>query len=294
MTEHKIKTEAVKVPGIRKEYGNLTALGESIRREGMHRPIVLWSDGTVLDGARRLRACILLGREDIPAEFVGTIEEAVKALMPDPVNDELVRGMKWSEICRLWELLRNFDAPAAVARADAHRRRGVELRRQTQDGKREPGRAGGKTRSEDYALNLLAEPFGISGTTAKRLWAIHSMMTSATPADRREMAVQAMADIDAGNSSIWANYRRMVTGRAAPISQPPTADPAPPAPGDRQLTAWMRSLPELEGLTAGLAELGPPNPSLLWEQIHPAYVRLMAVRRDLEKIIKKMRESKQS
>jgi hypothetical protein len=50
----------------------------------------------------------------------------------------------------------------------------------------------------------------------------------------------------------------------------------------------------MEGLVAGLVELGPPNAELTWEQVGPVHARLSAIRRDLEKMIKQMKELNQS
>ena len=70
---------------------------------------------------------------------------------------------------------------------------------------------------------------------------------------------------------------------------------APPAPSDpvaapKQLAAWTRTLPQMEGLTAALIELGAPSPDLTWEQVGPVHARFTLVRRELEKMIKQMRE----
>jgi len=287
-----VDVDAVKVHPIREVYGILTPLGESIRNEGMHQPLTLWKDGTLISGFRRYRAAVLLRHKEVPVVFVNTIEDAAKRLSLDQADDHHARPMKPSEMCRLWELLRRLDEPAAALRADANRRRGVRLRQLTEEGVRDPGRADGSNRSEDYVLTVLSEPFDLSVTTAKRLWTI---FTATKPGDpRRDRAKQSLADIDEGISTIWANYRHLSAKRSAPISTPKPPAPEVPAAAAVQVAAWNRSLPQLEGLVAGLAELGPPNPDLLWEQVGPIHTRLMAVRRDLEKMIKKMRESNQS
>ncbi len=299
MTETTINVEAVRVPSIRDNSDDvaerLAELGNSIRDEGLRRPIAVWTDGTLISGARRLRAYFLMAGapggskfRHIPAVFVDTIEDAAKRLLSDNQDDAHYFPMKWSEVCRLWELMRTLDAPAAVRRADAARRRGVELRRATTAGKRRPGRA---SYSEDYVLHVLAEPFGISESTASRLWAIYSMSRLDGAPTLALAARRALDDIDAGHSSIWANYQRLKAGRTAPVARRKQPEPVASAPAARQLAAWKRSLPEMEGLVAGLAELGPPHPDLPWDQVGPVCARLAVIRRDLEKMIKKMKES---
>ncbi len=292
--EHLISTESVRTPRLRDHVGALGALGASIRDEGMRHPVTLWKDGTLISGARRHRTALLAGASHIQAVFVDTIEDAAKNLLRDNEDDYLALPWKWTEVCRLWELLRRLDEPAAAIRTDQARRRGVELRRQTTSGKRKPGRDA--NHSEDYALTVLSGPFGVSYSTAKRLWAVYGLAYGTTEAtnERREDAREAMRNIDAGESSIYANYSRLTSDRIAPVSRPRRVEPVEAAPAARQAAAWAKSLPQMEGLVAGLTELGPPNAELSWEQIGPTYTRLMAVRRELEKIIKQMRESNKS
>jgi hypothetical protein len=292
MSEEKpISIEAVRNTNFRDSYGVLSDLGTSIREECLRRPITLWSDGTLISGSRRLRSQFLLGGDfrTIPAVFVDTIEDAAKALTLDAQDGHLALPMKPSEICRLWELLRYLDQPAAARRATEARRRGVELRRATQSGKRKPGRS--SNRSEDYALTVMAAPFQMSEQTAKRLYTIYRRATDdAYSVQGRELARAALARLDAGESSIWAEYAALVGGKTPP--RPSTPRPvivADPAPAAKQLASWGRGMPQLEGITAGFLELGPVNPSLTWEQVAPFHTRLMAVRRDLEKMINSMK-----
>lgn len=290
-TERVIRTEAVRIPRLRDSYSSCMALAGSIRDEGLHRPITLWQDGTLISGGRRLFAHLLMEKPRIPAVFVHTIEDAAKRMLADNQDDRLSVPWKWSEVCRLWELLRRLDAPAAALRADESRRRGVELRKQTQAGKRKPGRA--SSRTDDYALSVISEPFGISSATARRIEVVYQTGygTLDAPDEKRELAREIMRDIDE-SGNVWGNYQRLVGARAV-VARPRPVAPVEPAAAARQLAAWSKAMPQLEGLTAGLAELGPPNAELTWEQVGPVHAQLSAVRRELEKIIKQMRESNQ-
>jgi len=292
--ETMMRTEAVRIPKYRDSYGSCLALSKSIDSEGLHRPITVWSDGTLISGGRRLRAHMLLDRPRIQTVFVNNIEDAAKRLLGDNQDGDLALPWKWSEVCRLWEVLRRLDAPAQAKRLDAARRRGVELRRATQSGKRKPGRA--SSRSDDYVLGVICEPFGISSGTARRIevvWQTGYGTLDATD-EKRELAREIMADLD-GGATIWASYKRFMGSDPAPHpSRPKPIAPTEPAPASRQTTAWDRSLPQMEGLVAGLVELGAPNPDLTWAQVGPVHTRLMAVRRELEKIIKQMKETNKS
>lgn len=291
-TERTIRTESVRIPHLRDSYGSCMALGASIRDDGLHRPVTLWKDGTLISGGRRLFAHLLIEKPGIQAVFVDNIEDGAKRMLGDNEDDQLALPWKWSEVCRLWEMLRRLDAPAAAKRADAARRRGVELRKQTQTGKRKPGRS--HNRSDDYVLGVICEPFGISAATARRIEVVYhtGYGTVDAPDEKRELAREVMRAIDE-SGNVWANYQRL-TGARHTVTRPRPAEVVEAAPAARQLTAWAKSLPQMEGLLAGLTELGPPNTDLTWEQVGPVHTRLMAVRRELEKMIKQMRESNQS
>lgn len=291
-TERMIRTELVRIPPMRHGYGSCAALAASIRDEGLHRPITLWRDNTLISGSRRLFAHLLLERPRIPVVFVGTIEDAAKRMLADNLADQLALPWKWSEVCRLWEVLRRLDAPAAVKRTDETRRRGVELRKQTLSGKRKPGRS--QSRTDDYVLGVICEPFGISSATARRIEIVYhtGYGTTDAPDEKRELARELMANIDE-SGNVWANYQRLMGGRRT-VTRPRPVETMEPAPAARQLAAWSKSLPQMQGLAAGLIELGPPHPDLTWDQVGPVRTQLMAVRRELEKIINQMRENDQS
>lgn len=292
-----MRIESIRMPQYRASYGSCLDLAKSIDEEGLRHPITVWSDGTLISGGRRVRAHMLGQKSRIPAVFVSTIEDAAKRLLDDNEDDHLALPMKWSEVCRLWERMRDLDAPAAARRADEARRRGVALRRQTQSGRRRAGRS--SNRSEDYTLNVLREPWNTSYATARRVETIYSIAYGGTNDIRRELAVEVMKDLDAG-SAVWPGYQRLLDARpegprpspARPA--PPPAAPAVQASATRQLAAWERALPLIEGALAGLVELGAPHPDLTWSQVGPTYNRLAASRRAMEKLIKQMRESNKS
>lgn len=303
LTETVINIESVRIPEVRDSYGILSDLGHSIEFDGMLRPITVWSDGTLVSGARRLRTHFLLaGTPDggqyhkIRAVFVDNIEDAAQQLTDDLAHGLLAVPMKPTELCRLWAVLRKLDEPAAVRRADAARRRGVELRRAALRGERSPGRSGYST---DYMLRVVAAPFGLSESSAARLNTIYRLAHSDDP--RADQARMALKSIDEGNTSIWACYDSIVTKRSTPPPEPaPMQQPAapvtpaptpPPASAARQLAAWGRVLPQMQGLIAGLIELGDPADGLTWDQAGPVHAQMSAIRRDLEKMIKKMKES---
>lgn len=293
--ERMIRVESVRMTKYRESNGSCLTLATHIEKEGLYRPITLWTDGTLISGQRRLFAHMLLRKERIQAVYVNTIEEAAKRLLGDNQAQREALPMPWSDVCRLWEVLRRLDGPAAVRRADEARRRGVELRRKTQAGLRKPGRE--SRPSDDYLLTVACEPFGISYATARRIDRIYHLGygTAEAADERRELAREAMKSIDE-TGNVWHNYQRLMDARGPamrPLSRP-TQEAVESAPAARQRAVWAKALPQMEGLVAGLAELGPPNPGLTWEQAGPVHARLSAIRRDLEKMIRQMKETSKS
>jgi len=261
---------------------------------GMRHPVTVWTDGTLISGSRRLRALLVDDPGTVRAIVVDNIEDAAKRLLNDNSDEHLSVPMKPSEICHLWAALRKLDEPAAAARLTAARRRGVELRKQTTSGQRSPGRAGSRGTGDEYLMSVIGEPFGYAEATASRLWTVYSVANNPSMSDeRRSEARTALQALDEGRCSIWAAYSAIVRGRKVIATRPKSAA-AGPAPASRQTAAWARSLPQLEGLITGLVELGPPNPALTWDQVGPVHARLAKARRDLEKIIKTMKETAQS
>lgn len=287
MSETLVRVESVRIPKYRRSYGSCLDLALSIDDEGLRHPITLWKDGTLISGGRRLFAHILHERERIPAVFVNTIEDAAKRLHADNQDTYLAEPMVWSEIGNLWHRLRLLDAPAAVKRADEARRRGVELRRQTQAGNRHPGRS--VNRSEDYVLHVICAPFGYSYATCRRVETIWLAANAEQDSPDRDLARALLGQIDQG-APVWPAYKQLKGIENSPNQTvPPPPAPRVPAAAAKQLTAWDRVLPALEGLVVGLTELGPPNPALTWDQVGPVRTRLMASRRAMEQIIKQMK-----
>jgi ParB family transcriptional regulator, chromosome partitioning protein len=55
---------------IRKDLGDIASLAESIKELGLLQPIVVFADGRLIVGERRLRAVRLLGWKEIPVTIV--------------------------------------------------------------------------------------------------------------------------------------------------------------------------------------------------------------------------------
>jgi hypothetical protein len=297
--ENMIPVDQLTSPDYRRaQYDGLAKLMASIENGGLRHPVTAWTGNLVISGSRRVaayRALVAMGHEqyrNISVVHVDNIEDAAKRVMEGNGDEGQSAPMKPSDLCHWWDVMRGLDAPAAARRLDEARRQGVALRRATQAGKRQPGRSHTRGRGIEYQLSILAEPFGMSEATASRLYAIHQMtQRKSLPADRRQAAADALDILDRGESSIWRSYAALLAGRNPTPNSLRAAPASTPVPAARQVASWDRALPKLEGMVAGLVELGPPNPDLTWHEVGPVHARLAKARRDLEKIINKMRET---
>lgn len=96
----------IKPANFRKSLGNMTELRESIRKNGIERPIIVTPDGLVLSGTRRLRACYELGLADPPSQVVDNLNDACEAIKSDGPG----LPMKPSEMVELSFALEDLDA----------------------------------------------------------------------------------------------------------------------------------------------------------------------------------------
>jgi hypothetical protein len=270
-----VRSDNVRIPRHRESTGSCMDLAVSIRDEGLRHPITLWKDGTLISGERRLFAHILMEIPRIPVIYVHTIEDAAKRLLEDNQDEYLSTPQTWSEICRVWQTLRRLDEPAALKRYEAAQRRGVQLRKQTMRGQRVSGRS--TTRSDDYVLSVMCEPYDISYATANRVEIVWKAANGFTeePGPRRDLAKEIMAGFDNG-APVWPGYQRYMAARpsrATGAMSPRGVATMRSAAVAKQRAAWDRSLPQLEGLIAGLIELGPPKPGRRSARSTPALRR---------------------
>ena len=77
MEVSKINPNQIKVDEsrFRKDFGDISELAESIRNFGLLQPVVIDRDFNLIAGERRLRACLSLGLEEIPARFYDELDE---------------------------------------------------------------------------------------------------------------------------------------------------------------------------------------------------------------------------
>jgi len=81
---------------IRKDYGDIDELAESIKTLGLLQPIVVRLDGTLVAGGRRLRAMRKLGWVDIPVTYFEVADEVTLRILEVEENVRR-KAMSWQE-----------------------------------------------------------------------------------------------------------------------------------------------------------------------------------------------------
>ena len=172
---------------IRKDFGDLTDLTESIKKNGLIHPIAINKNYELLAGERRLRVCKSLGWDRIEAHMLDTeSEEQDLAIEMDENNTR--RNFTGSELAE--GIRRQMDIEAAKAKERmAEGGRGANI--STPSGK-----------SRDKA----AEQFGISGEQARKTLYVADNADLLDPAD--------FAEWDEGKLSTTKAYQRIKEAKA--------------------------------------------------------------------------------
>ena len=99
----------------RRDPGDLDVLADSIREAGLLHPIVVTSDGLLVCGERRLRACRdLLGWKEVPARIVDDCSVEQGQYNENEIRDDL----KPSEMVALVDKLRTQQGPGQPRKFD--------------------------------------------------------------------------------------------------------------------------------------------------------------------------------
>jgi len=89
MEIQKIKIQDIKIENrIRKDYGNIEELAQSIKEHGLLQPIVITPDNILIAGERRLKAVTLLGAEEISAIIKTAIDREEQLLCEIEENEK--------------------------------------------------------------------------------------------------------------------------------------------------------------------------------------------------------------
>lgn len=177
---------------IRKDFGDLTDLTESIKKNGLIHPIAINKNYELLAGERRLRVCKSLGWDRIEAHMLDTeSEEQDLAIEMDENNTR--RNFTGSELAEGIRRQMAIEAEKAQTRMS------------------EGGRGGNISTPSGKARDKAGEAFGISGKQAEKVLYVADNANLLSPDD--------FADWDEGRLSTNKAYQRIKAAKEQAIRE---------------------------------------------------------------------------
>lgn len=174
---------------IRKDFGDIEGLADSINKYGLINNPVVNKDYVLLAGERRIRACKLLGWEQIPVNMMDTRDAEHELNIEISENDDRKEFSKAERVDYMRRLWRIEQAKAAERQRAALKQNADTDREMFPE--RETGRAKDKT----------AAAFGISGKTMEKEMQIVDNKDLLTPED--------FADWDEGRLSTNKAFQKV-------------------------------------------------------------------------------------
>lgn len=154
---------------IRKDFGNIEELAKDIEQNGLINPPVVNKEYTLLAGERRLRACRMLGWEQIPVNMMDTRDAEHELNIEISENDCRKDFSKAERVDYMYRLMR-------IEKEKARERQGERTDIQQKFAESDKGQARDKT----------AAAFGVSGETMRKEMQILENKDLLTPEDFSE------------------------------------------------------------------------------------------------------------
>ncbi|HLR96473.1 MAG TPA: ParB/RepB/Spo0J family partition protein [Jiangellaceae bacterium] len=258
----------------RRDYGDLTSLMDSIREHGILQPIGLAPGNHLLFGGRRLEAAKRLGMTVIDVTRPRTQTDALSLLKAERDENTCRKDMTPSELVALGMQIEEMERPAAEARKAEGQKAGAEARwGRDASGSTEPQASEPKPQR---TADVVADALGTSGPSYKRMKHVFTTAHNEeeTP-EVREVAKEALADLDAGKASPRGAYERVREVRngedarkrpRATESVPTPPRPSKPGPRQKHRDVLERMTTALSGLVIAADEITELDSSVTQEE----------------------------
>lgn len=231
----------------RKDLGDIAGLAKSISEVGQESPIAIDAECNLICGERRLAAVKSLGWKTIATHVLEGMDDAVKILQAERDENVCRKEMTPEELFDMAERMR-----AAVTKAtkDAQREgqaKGRDARYHAEAGfpsrEGKPAEPGHQSRHSREAIAQLGKAVGMSGATYERtMTVVNTARDETAPEPVRAVAKEALADLNAGKTTVNAARKKVQAAKNAAADPEPGAKPAtqpekpdPPAITRRQL-----------------------------------------------------------
>ena len=235
----------------RKDLGDIAGLAKSISEVGQESPIAIDAECNLICGERRLAAVKSLGWKTIATHVLEGMDDAVKILQAERDENVCRKEMTPEELFDMAERMRAAVTKATKDAQREGRQRGAESVNRSaggtftalpsRDGKAaEPGH---QSRHSREAIAQLGKAVGMSGATYERtMTVVNTARDETAPEPVRAVAKEALADLNAGKTTVNAARKKVQAAKNAAADPEPGAKPAtqpekpdPPAITRRQL-----------------------------------------------------------
>lgn len=284
----------------RRDLGDVSSLAASILDLGLINPITVTEGSQLVAGERRLAACRSLGWDSIPVRIVRNLTEASQLLRAERDENTCRKDMLPSEKAALGAALEDIESAHAKERQRSH-------------GGTAPGRPSDTSSPQGQSVppgrtdEAVGDALGMHRTTYSELAFAHKTAHDpAAPDEERQLAREALADMDAGHGikSAAANLRSELKARREaeepdqPIDGDATREKKPVKTATRtvimsatkQRRALTGACSNLSGIAHGLRLVEDLHPDITSEEAAQWVGDLSEARLALERVIKRLKE----
>jgi ParB family chromosome partitioning protein len=289
-TEEQMPVEHVRIDWIRvegrhrKDLGDLTSLAQSMKENDLINPVTVTPHGMLLAGGRRVAAARMLGWTHIDAHVVDTQDDAVKALVIERDENTERLPMRPSDLVALGRALEALERP----RAKERQRQAGRIAAAKRLGRPVPPSL---SQNPEERTNVDASIARALGTSETNYYYAKSVVNATTDSgrteDERALAAEAMADMDAGRTTVTGAYERV--RKAIPVKtgrkQNPTIDK--PAAQRRAIGSAEAAL---SGIAHALRQIEALHPEITSEEAARWMGSLSESRRAITALISLLKE----
>lgn len=224
MNDTRVLIEAIRIVGRhRREFGDVQALAEDIRINGLIHAVALTADNQLVAGERRLRAVRLLGWTEVPVRYLDNLADAAAVLHAERSENTQRLDMAPSELASLGSAIEALEKPKARER----KVNGGVAGRAIQTGQSAPRLGTGSRPAAAHAGETtakVADALGVSDATYRRMRAVHNAATDESlPELERARAQGALDEMDR-TDTVQPVYSRWRAGEV--VGAPSEAVPA--------------------------------------------------------------------
>jgi ParB family chromosome partitioning protein len=270
-------------PRHRQDLGDIPDLAASIAKVGLINPITITSEGLLIAGHRRLEACKHLGWRLISCVVADDLESAIARLTAERDENTKRKEMTFSETMSLADALYALERPKAKKRqSEAGRKFGKGIASPQVKGTYPPPH----DRETD---NIVGKAIGWSGTTYNRARSVAKAAVDPNlTQEQREVAKAALAEMEA-TGKISTGYEKV---RAAIRATSALSKKSNSSTAREQRYTFNNGLPQISGIVLSLKRIEGFDPEIGIDEIDQWIGSLSKSRRDLEQIIKRLKDIK--